>query len=49
MMFSLNMADPSFQCQPHAPSVIELFETWLELGLGGLGSKCLGPGLANIF
>ena len=30
------------------PRVFEFIETWLGLGLGGLGTKGLGPGLDNL-
>ena len=55
-MFLLNMVLPlavhlhclhDFSVSPQAPWVFELIGTWFGLGLGGLGTKGLGPGLDN--
>ena len=57
-MFSLNMIDypmsfispKGYYCQPQSPWtnwVFQLIRTWLWLGLGGLRTKGLGPGLDN--
>ena len=38
----------AFKCQPQSLLVLDLIETWLELGLGGFGTRGWGLELDNM-